>query len=435
MARRLGILALLPIFAAAAFAGVFFFFYRGSYDPPPRVDVPFQEITSSGARPGAFVDSPTVRVEGGLFLVDALHVNSFREIEIVTLISRVSNRGYEVEFIGNFDSVGERTRLRQLEEKLRRADSFLVILPQEAYSEAESDLVERFVQKGGKLLLVSDPTRPHRINTLAERFGLDFQPDYLYNVVEHDLNFQNIFVREFQPDELTAGLDAITLYTAGSVRSSGPGLAFADANTRSSLVETSEGLYPIARGDSRNVLAIADFTFMVPPQDSLLDNGRLMSNIADYFTASEREFDLADFPHFYEGGLENGVDILLGRPSLWGIGTEVKNGLAAQRMSSQIRGVEDVSRDTVFLGLYEDALQMSQYLQAAGIRVDDTLGTPFAPDLELERTAITLLDRNQDRYVLVVLADTPGTLRDAVNRLLTGEFRGDLVTDFVGVHK
>ena len=78
---------------------------------------------------------------------------------------------------------------------------------------------------------------------------------------------------------------------------------------------------------------------------------------------------------------------------------------------------------------------MSQYLQAAGIRVDDTLGTPFAPDLEQERTAITLLDRNQDRYVLVVLADTPGTLRDAVNRLLTGEFRGDLVTDFVGVHK
>ncbi len=428
----------MPIFAAAVFGGVFFFFYRGNYDPPPTVDVPFERITSPRVSSGAFVDSPTAQVRRGLFLVDTMHGNAFRESEIITLSSRVANRGYEVEFIGDsgdFYSGGEGTRLHRLEEKLRRADSFLVILPREAYSEAEAALVERFVQKGGKLLLVSDPTRPHQINTLAERFGLDFQPDYLYNVIEYDLNFQNILVREFQPDELTTGLDAITLYTAGSVRSSGPGLAFTDANTRSSLVETAEDLYPIAWGNSRNVLAIADFTFMVPPHNSLLDNDKLMSNIADYFTVSEREFDLADFPHFYEGGLENSIDILLGRPSLWGIGTQVKNGLAAQQVSSQISGEEDVSRDTVFLGLYEDALQVSQYLQAAGIRVDDTLGTPFAPDLEPERTAITLLDRNQDRYVLVVLADTPGTLRDAVNRLLTGEFRGDLVTDFVGVHK
>ena len=426
----------MPIFAAATFVGVFFFFYRGSYDPPPQVDIPFQEITSPGVPSGAFVDSPTAQVQRGLLLVDALHNNAFNESEIITFSSRVTNRGYDVESIGSaLDFFDESYRVQQLEEKLRRADSFLVILPRQPYSEAEAALVERFVQKGGKLLLVSDPTRPHRINTLAERFGLDFQPDYLYNVEEYDLNFQNIFVRDFQPDELTTGLDAITLYTAGSIRSSGPGLAFTDANTRSSLVETTGGLYPIAWGDSRNVLAIADFTFMVPPHNSLLDNDKLMSNIANYFTSSEREYDLADFPYFYEVGSENSVDILLGQPSLWGIGTAVKNGLAARQVSSQIRGVEDVSRDTVFLGLYEDALQMSQYLQAAGIRVDDTLGAPFATDLDPEGTAITVLDQNQDRHVLVILADTPETLSDAVDRLLTGRFRDDMVTDFVGVHK
>ena len=357
-------------------------------------------------------------------LVDTLHDNAFREAEIITLSSRVANRGYDVEFVGS-----------DLEEKLRRADSFLVILPRAAYSEAEAALVERFVGKGGKLLLVSDPTRPQQINSLAERFGLNFQPDYLYNVKEYDLNFQNIIVREFQPDELTTGLDAISLYTAGSIRSSGPGLVFTDANTRSSVVETIEGLCAIAWGDSRNVLAIADFTFMVPPYNSLLDNDRLVSNIADYITSSEREYDLADFPHFYEVGSENNVDILLGQPSLWSIGTELKTGLSSQRVSSQIRGVEDVSRDTVFLGLYKDALQVSQYLQAAGIRIDDALGTPFAPDLDLNGTAVTVLDRSQDRHVLVILADTPGTLSYTVKRLLTGEFRSDLATDFVGVHR
>ena len=434
MIRRLGILALLPIFAAAAFGAAFFFFYRGSYDPPPRVDIPFQQITAPRVPSGAFVDSPAAQVRKGLLLVDALHGNAFAENEIITLSSRVANRGYDVELIGGaLDRING--SLQQLEEKLRRADSFLVILPQQPYSEAEAALVERFVRKGGKLLLVSDPSRPQQINTLAARFGLDFQPDYLYNVMEYDLNFRHILVREFQPHELTAGLDAITLYAAGSIRSSGPGLAFTDSNTRSSVVETTESLYPIAWGDSRNVLAIADFTFMVPPQNSLLDNDKLVSNIADYLTSSEREYDLADFPHFYQVGPENGIDILLGQPSLWDIGVEVRNGLAAYGLSSRIRGVEDLSRDTVFLGLYEDALQMDQYLQAAGIRVDDTLGTPFAPDLDPEGTALTVLDQDQDRRVLIVLADTPETLTGAVARLLAGEFRDDLVSDFVGVRK
>ena len=320
-----------------------------------------------------------------------------------------------------------------LEEKLRRADSLLVILPRLAYSEAETALVERFVEKGGKLLLVSDPTRPQQINTLAARFGLEFRPDYLYNVAEYDLSFRNIIVREFQPDELTVGVDAITLYAAGSIRSSGPGLAFAGADTESSVLETSEKLYPIAGGDSRNVLAVADFTFMVPPQNSLLDNDRLISNIADFLTSSERKYELADFPHFYEAGSENGTDILLGRESLWDIGIRTKNGLADYQISSEIRGVEDLSRETVFLGLYEDALPMSRYLQAVGVRIGDTLGTPFAPDLDPDGTSVTVLDQNQDRHVLVVLADSPWTLDGAVNRLLDGEFRGDLVTNFVGV--
>ena len=433
MLRRLALLALLPAFAVVAFGTAFFFFYQGTYDPPPQVEIPYEQITSPHLPSSAFVDAPAPRVKRGLLIVDAIHRNAFAENEIFTLSSRAANRGYDVAFIGGFNPYEESIRRQLLEEKLRRADSLLVILPRLAYSEAEVALVERFVRKGGKLLLMSDPTRPQQINTLAARFGVEFRPDYLYDVADYDVNFQNIIVREFQPDELTVGLDAITLYTAGSIRSSGPGLAFAGADTRSSVVETSERLYSIAGGDSRNVLAIADFTFMVPPQNSLLDNDRLLSNIADYLTSSEREYDLADFPHFYEAGPENGIDILLGQPSLWDIGIQMKNGLSTYRISSQIRRVEDLSRDTVFLGLYEDALPMSRYLQAAGVRIGDTLGTPFAPDLDPERTFVTVLDQNQDRHVLMVLADSLETLVGAVNRLLVGEFRGDLVTNFVGI--
>ena len=433
MIPRLVILALFPIFAVIAFFGAYFFFYQGNYDPPASVDIPFHQLTSPAVPPSAFVDTPRAPVERGLVVVDAQHRNAFYEDEITSLLSRIAGRGYDVEFVGDFGFADSESRMFDLEEKLRRADSYLVILPIEAYADNEAAVVERFVRKGGRLALVADPTRPHQMNTLSQRFGLDFQPDYLYNLEEYDLNFQNIFIRDFQPDELTTGLDAITLYSAGSIRSSGPGLAFTDSNTMSAVLPGPGGLSPIARGSNRNVLAIGDFTFLVPPYNSLLDNNQLVSNIADFLTTSERQYELADFPYFYEGSLDDSVDILLGQASLLSVGVQMKNGLAHNNLSSQLSGAEDVSRDMVFLGLYEDALQVTQYLQAAGIRVDDTLGTPFTPELDLEGTAITLLDRSQDRYALVVLADTPETLSDAVGSLVLGQFRGNLVSDFVGV--
>ncbi len=441
MLVRLAIFALLPLFAAAAFLVAFFLFYRGGYDAPPTPDVPFEQINTSSVPSRVSVSLPAGQLRQGLLVVDAQHGNSFTENELVNFAARVAERGFDVEFLGDFSlledpALGQgqgQPRLRQLAEKLRRADSFAVILPQVAYTETEAALVERFVQKGGKLLLVSDPARPQSINALAKRFGVDFQADYLYNTVENDANFRRILIRDFQPDQLTAGLETITLDSAGTIQSPGGGLAFAGPGTKSSVLNTVGSLSPIAWGDSRNVLAIADFTFMVPVNDSLLDNGRLVSNIADYVTDSVREFHLSDFPYFYETGQNEGVDILLGQPSLLNTGLQMKNSLAPYWLSSRVGSVEDVSRDSVFLGLFEDAPQVSQYLQVAGVRVDDTLGTAFAPELELDSTAVIVLDRSQSRDMLVILADTPQTLNGAVTRLFSGEFRRDLVSDFVAI--
>ena len=440
MLLKLSLLILLPLFAAAAFGGVFLYFYQGGYDAPESRDIPYHEIPARSAVSGKVGDSPGGQERQGLLLVDAQHVNAFDEGEIIGLSSKVADRGFEVEFLGDFTPVVDpeqiAPRFHQLAAKLRQADSFAVILPQTPYSDAEAALVENFVRKGGRLLLVSDPSRPQQINSLAQRFGLDFQPDYLYNTVNYDLNYRNIFVRDFQPDRLTSGLDSITLYMAGSIRSPGPGLAFIDDNTRSSLLESAGDLSPMAWGDSRNVLALADLSFMVPPQDSLQDNDQLVSNIADYLTGSERTYDLADFPHFHEKGLDNSVDIVLGRPALLGPGLLLKSQLGAYGFSLEISPVEDQSRDMVFLGLYEDAPQVASYLQTAGVRVDDTLGTPFTQDLELANTGTTVLDHGQDgRYVLTILADTPRTLDATVAGLISGEYRGGLLSDFVGVHK
>ena len=435
MPPKLLALALLPIFAVATFAAGYFFFYQGSYDPPPSVNIPFEQITSPAVAPVAATASSVTQVQEGLVLVDDLHLNSFTESEISTLISMVANRGYDIEVIESSSTVDGQTMLQMLEQRLRRATSFAVMLPRTSYSEEEINLVQQFVDKGGKLLLVSDPTRPNRINALAKRFGVEFQPDYLYNTVEYDLNFRHIFVRDFQPAPLTSGLDSIVLYVAGSIRSSGPGIAVSDTNTKSSLGETAESFYPIALGSTSNVLAIADFTFVVPPYNSLLSNNRLLSNVTDYLTDSQREFDLADFPYFYEPSLEDSIDIVLGQPSVWNIGLEMRTGLSDYGLSSRISGEEDLSRNTVFLGLYEDSRAVSQYLQAAGISADDVLSLPFAPELDREDTSITLLHRDRERYVLVVLADKPAVLSEALGSLFSGTFRNQLVNDYLGLSK
>ena len=174
--KLLGSVALFLVFAAIVFGGGYLYFYQGSYSPPPSPQIVFQHVGSQASPSILPIEPPANLPSGGLFLVDALHRNAFRSNEIVTLRSRVANRGYDVEFLGDFTTVEEDDRLIQLEDQLRRADSFLVILPRAAYSEAEASLVEQFVRKGGKLLLISDPTRPQQINTLAERFGLTFQP-------------------------------------------------------------------------------------------------------------------------------------------------------------------------------------------------------------------------------------------------------------------
>ena len=37
--------------------------------------------------------------------------------------------------------------------------------------------------------------------------------------------------------------------------------------------------------------------------------------------------------------------------------------------------------------------------------------------------------------MLVILADTPETLASAVGRMFSGDYRGDLLSDFLGVYK
>ena len=89
----------------------------------------------------------------------------------------------------------------------------------------------------------------------------------------------------------------------------------------------------------------------------------------------------------------------------------------------------------IILGLYSDSPRAAPYLAKSGIQLGEDLSTPFTSTIELEGTALILLDRNQDRDALVILADSTDSLKDAVEQLTSGDFRNGLVDDFVGVYK
>ena len=430
--RKSWALAIVAV-AALSFIGVAsLVFNRGDYTPPitPPLDLERISIPSYVSPPLAVVTAPG----SGVVLLDIIHSNNFDEWEINSLLARVKARGYSVETLGEtrserFTFESMQVRLRLLEEKLRKADSFIIALPQDPYAEAEIKLVEDFVGKGGKLLLIGDPSREHLLESVGKSFGIVFENDYLYNVVEHDLNYRNVFLRDFRSDPLTRGLESIAFYTTGSIKSTGPSIAVTDANTYSSMVERVEPLAAVAKSRDGRVVALGDLTFMAPPQDSVVDNSLFISNLAQFLTESERRFDLTDFPHFF--GQQ--ATVVAGNPELLSQAAALRAILESPEREVGLAEREDPSLDMIFLGTFDEIDRVQSYLLANDIRIGDLISTPLGPDKPKDGTALLLLHQQSGRNVLLVLADDIATLEEAVGLLESGGFRSGLVSERVAI--
>ena len=142
---------LLVLVALAFFLGAYFSYYRGGYDAPDSPEVALSKVTVPSSTFGVFTEAPSFRE--GLMVVDGAHGNDFVSQEITALLSRVADRGYTIEFIGEasllgrFRSFSLRERLTFLDEKLRQADSLVVIAPVVAYFKEEADIIERLSKR------------------------------------------------------------------------------------------------------------------------------------------------------------------------------------------------------------------------------------------------------------------------------------------------
>jgi hypothetical protein len=247
------------------------FFYHGFYSPTPSKMPTYENITVPAPLTTEFSDKYT-KGEGTI-LIDLAHDNAFDKEELDVLMLRLVSRGLTIKFLGVTD---------KLEGELAVADAFIVVCPESEFSNDEVETIANFTGKGGKLLLLADPTRSGEMNSLAIKLGLIFEPGYLYNMKENETNYRNIFITDFKENEITKNLKKIALYTAGSISSASSGIAFVDENTFSSVVESQKELSPIALVQESRVLAIYDLTFMTEPYNGILDNNQLISNIADW---------------------------------------------------------------------------------------------------------------------------------------------------------
>lgn len=419
MSPKTRLYVLIPIAAfALAFLGRTLYYYRGVYIPP---NVPTSEAKAVVGLSEPQQAVPVVADGSRTVLIDNAHLNKFSDEEMTTLFGRITAAGGRVEVILPLHDA-------ELEERLRGAAAFVVLANQEFYELDELLLLENFVRSGGRLLIVGDPTRitfVHALNSLAGRFGIIYEDDYIYNLVENDGNYLNVILRDFAESPLTEGVDEIVVRAAHSIRTSEGGLVFGDANTFSSLRETPGDVTVAALTTNGNVLALPDITFLTGPYNTFADNDRFIDNVVAFLLGGERRYQLLDFPHFFNQGVELVYPDSAFLQSAFASAASLRQALTDAGIQPNLDDNLLPGETAVIVAPF-DGLDSSlrDLLIAEGIRVNAVGSLLTLRDIgELERSGAVLFHLRVDeegRYQLFILADTVAAFDRGISLLLEG---------------
>jgi hypothetical protein len=297
------------------------YYYRGFYRLPDVSRPDHDAVRLPTMAPASWDRASvgeTLPLSGRQVVIDRAHGNVVDDAELNVLVSHLTARGMQIVF--SRQGAGSEAAWTEL---LRGALALIVISPHESFLSSEVEAVVRFVEQGGRVVLIGDPSRfafkpvdgadeladvfgniqvPESdvaaLNSLASSFGLAFADDYLYNTVENAGNYQYVILKDLRPSPLTDGLSTVVFYAARSISAGEETLIAGDEHTASSLSERRGGLAVMSLGGGGRVLAVADYTFMTEPYSAVADNSRLIANMVDYVAGAERTFGLTDFPHF-----------------------------------------------------------------------------------------------------------------------------------------
>lgn len=276
-------------------------------------------------------------------------------------------------------------------------------------------------------------------------------------MVENDKSYRNVILRDFAQDVVTRDLESVAFYSACSLNAPGSALITGDENTISNLEAMGSHPAVAALTYEGQVLALCDLTFLTEPYNVVLDNDRLVANIADFLSSGNRTFDLSDFPYFFSPT----VDIVFADSFLLNTHFEqavvLKDALFATGREAVFRDEEEPDTDLIFVGRFKDAERVSDYLETGEVSIldlEDEEGSTGAKatatatarkedsiekeeedefikgriaiegigELEQGGSSLFYLLQEKGRNVLIILSDRHETIDDAFELLDSGEF-------------
>jgi len=461
-----------------AFVGGRFFYYgsASAYTPPQNRDLKGIEFEAAASSPRLeAVDNPTI--SRGVVVIDYSHRNAFFIEELNVLLSKIVTRGFNYEIVS---ASADEEEGNDLASKLRYAKALILPLPRAEYSDQEIAEIERFVEKGGKVLIIGDPTRTvivESLNSIAGSFGIVYNNDYIYSLDHNDNNYRNVVYTNFKDSPITKGLDEdskVIFYSGSSLSAPGDEIILGDETTHSSVSEGGRAMVSAALTTHDQVLALGDMTFLTEPYSNAESNGTLINNIADFLADGQRSFDLKDFPYFFNPNVDVVFDNTLVFNSQFEDSVKMKERLEeAERtvtFTDKIGGNDDI----IFVGRFDDTKMVDEYLAAADISLikqteespeklalateeaqsSDTVALVNATATnenqdqgfiegrikiggmgELERGGSTLfyLYQAEGRNILIILSDNPDTNADAFDLLLKGDYADCLASPTIAV--
>lgn len=445
--RRIYILAFV-VALAAGFAARSLWFYPavGKYDTP---DVPESTPRPVERLSGEYDVVADLDAAGQTVVIDYGHGNGFSPDELTLFTGRMTSSGAQVEYVEDeFD----------LTIQLHTADSLIVIAPAYSFSPEEVQAIHEFVNKGGRLVLIGDPTRQFDVdglNSLAGEFGVIYQDDYIYSLTNNDGNFRNVILTDFTEElPITEGLDEIIFQTAYSLRTAEEyGVIFGDEEVYSSDNELPGGVIAAALTGGGQVLALPDMTFLTSPYNTFGDNDVLTDNIVSFALGGQRSFGLRDFPYFFESETAIVYEDAVTLNNTFADMVQLRGRLTDDSIPASLAEEYDEENAFIYLALYDQASEdVLDLLENDGVTLSDD---PLSEDGEaplsngsivvedvarLERGGTALLHLVQpgedgSAYRLVILASEEEDLSAGINLLMSGSLPDCLITPQTAVCK
>ena len=363
---------------------------------------------------------PDLNSGSGMVLIDTAHANDFFPEELAELVAKINDRGHYVRYL---------TSPSALADQLRGADSFVVVAARQSFMPDEIRALERFVARGGQIMLVGEPVRNRDVNdmnSVATAFGIVYQDDYLYNVVRNAGNYRDVIIHDFADTALTDGLESVVFFTAHSLRVASGGIAFGDEATYASRSEQPGNQVVVAQTTNGQVLALPDMTFLTSPYNSFASNNRFIDNISDWLVSARRTYILGDHPYFLGPETQIVFDDTFVFNRQIGAALKLRSWLESFGIKADFRDRLNPAQNAITVGLYADIdLDLAYLLQDDGIAVTDLL-EPVAPganpaDVPLKASPTPTAAANGPGTPLPTSAPTATPTGEAPPRFVEGQ--------------